>query len=91
MRESDEQFLARFRAEVEPVVAEIGSIADVRLEEVAGTDRVRIVLAVVGRAGPVELVLEGVSLVDAAAGWPARIGEARLALAFRELVLTHGR
>jgi hypothetical protein len=91
MRESDEQFLARFRAEIEPLVSTLGSIVDVRLEDVAVGERVRIVVGVVGRAGPVELVLEGDSLVDAAAGWPARIGEAGLALAFRELVLTHGR
>jgi hypothetical protein len=93
MRESDEQFLARFRAEIEPVVASLGSIVDVRLEDIAeaGGGRVRIVIGIVGRAGAVELVLDGDSLVDAAAGWPARIGEAGLALAFRELVLTHGR
>ena len=39
-----------------------------------------------GRLGPIELVLEGDSLIEAAAGFEARIAEAHLALAFREAV-----
>jgi hypothetical protein len=49
---------------------------------------VRIEVAVDGRLGPIELVLEGDSLIEAAAGFEARIAEAHLALAFREVVLT---
>jgi hypothetical protein len=88
MRESDEQFLDRFRTEIEPSLDPLGSCAGLRLEEEADGRRVRIVVALVGSAGPLELVLEGDSLLEAAAGWEARIAEARLALAFREVVLT---
>ena len=88
MRESDEQFLARFLDEIEPSLDPIGYLAGLRLEEVAGGRRVRIVVSLVSRTGPLELVLEGESLLAAAAGWDARIAEARLALAFREVILT---
>lgn len=87
MREADEQFLERFITEIEPTVDPFGTIAGIRLEGDPGGQRVRIVVGLVGRSGPLELVLEGDSLLDAAAGWQARIAEARLALAFREVIL----
>jgi hypothetical protein len=88
MRESDEQFLERFRTEIEPFVRDVGTISGMRIEVVPSGERVRIVVAVDGRIGPIELVLEGDSLLDAMADWKARISEARLALAFREVVLS---
>jgi hypothetical protein len=51
MRESDQRFLERFQAQIEPV-------------------------------------LHGDSVLEAAAGFEARFAEARLALAFREVVRT---
>jgi hypothetical protein len=86
MRESDEQFLERFKDEIQPAVQPLGRVREVRLVEEAGGGRVRIEVGVDGRVGPIELVLEGESLLEAAAGWEARIAEARLALAFREVV-----
>jgi hypothetical protein len=86
MRESDEQFLERFEAEIEPVVQPLGRITGLRLVEEAGGRRVRIEVGVDSRVGPIELVLQGDSVLDAAAGFGARIAEARLALAFREIV-----
>ena len=86
MNESDEQFLERFGEEIEPAVRGMGTITALRIEQDAGGAQVRIVIALEGRLGPIELVLAGDSLLEAAAGWPARIGEARLALAFREIV-----
>jgi hypothetical protein len=47
---------------------------------------VRIEVGVDSRIGPFELVLQGASVLEAAAGFEARIAEARLALAFREVV-----
>ena len=47
----------------------------------------RIEVGVDGRIGPIELVLKGDSVLEAAAGFEARMAEARLALAFREIVL----
>jgi hypothetical protein len=85
MRESDEQFLERFQAEIEPVVQPLGRIAGLRLAEDAGGRSVRIEVDVDSRVGPIELVLEGDSVLEAAAGFEARIAEARLALAFREV------
>ena len=86
MRESDEQFLERFMAEIEPAVQPLGTVTDVRLVEAADGGRVRIEVGVDGRVGLIELILEGDSLLEAAAGWEARIAEAHLALAFREVV-----
>jgi len=86
MRESDEQFLERFEAEIEPVVQPLGRITGLRLVEEAGGRRVRIEVGVASRVGPIELVLQGDSVLDAAAGFEARIAEARLAFAFREVV-----
>lgn len=86
MRESDEQFLERFMDEIEPAIQPLGQVTGVRLVEEAGGRRVRIDVGVDSRVGPIELTLEGDSLLEAAAGWEARIAEARLALAFREVV-----
>ena len=86
MRESDEQFLERFIVEIEPAVEPLGRITGARMAEVASGRPVRIEVSVDGRGGPIELILEGDSLIEAAAGWEARIAEARLALAFREVV-----
>jgi hypothetical protein len=86
MRESDEQFLERFMAEIQPSVQPFGRITDVRLVEEAAGNHVRVEVGVDGRIGPIALILEGDSLLEAAAGWEARIAEARLALAFREVV-----
>jgi hypothetical protein len=88
MRESDEQFLERFMVEIEPSVKPLGTITDVRLVEGTGGRGVRIEVGVDGRIGPIELILEGDSLLEAAAGWEARVAEAHLALAFREVALT---
>ena len=88
MRESDEQFLERFMVEIEPAVEPLGRVTDVRLVEEPGGRSVRIEVGVDSRVGPIQLILEGDSLLDAAAGWEARIAEAHLAIAFRELVLT---
>jgi hypothetical protein len=86
MRESEEQFLERFVAEIEPAVQPLGRVTGVRLVDEAGGRRVRIEVGVDSRVGPVELILEGDSLLEAAAGWEARIAEAHLALSFREVV-----
>ena len=86
MRESDEQFLERFRVEIEPVVQPLGRITGLRLLEEAGGGTVRIEVGVDSRIGPIELVLQGDSVLEAAAGFEARVAEARLALAFREVV-----
>jgi hypothetical protein len=86
MRDSDEQFLARFMAEIQPSVQPLGRITGVHLVEEAGGHHVRMEIGVDGRTGPIELILEGDSLLEAAAGWEARIAEARLALAFREVM-----
>ena len=86
MRESDEQFLERFIVEIRPAVEPLGRITDARLAKGAPGRRVRIAVSIDGRVGPIELILEGDSLIEAAAGWEARIAEARLALAFREVV-----
>ena len=88
MRESDEQFLERFQAEIEPVVQPLGRVTGLRLAEETGGGRVRIEVGVESRIGPIELVLDGDSVLEAAAGFEARIAEARLALAFREVVRT---
>jgi len=85
MRESDERFLERFRAEIEPVDQPLGRITGLRLVQNAGGRNVRIEVGVDSRIGPIELVLEGDSVLEAAAGFEARIAEARLALAFREV------
>ena len=85
MRESDEQFLERFQAEIEPVVQPLGRIIGLRLVDEAGGRSVRIEVGVDSRIGPIELVLQGDSVLEAAAGFEARIAEARLALAFREV------
>jgi hypothetical protein len=86
MRESDEQFLERFQAEIEPAVQALGRITGLRLVEEAGGGTVRIEVGVDSRIGPIELVLQGDSVLEAAAGFEGRIAEARLALAFREVV-----
>jgi hypothetical protein len=86
MRESDEQFLERFVVEIQPSIQPLGRITGVRLVEEAGGRHVRVEVGVDGRMGPIELILEGDSLLEAAAGWEARIAEAHLALAFREVV-----
>ena len=86
MRESDEQFLERFMVEIQPSVEALGRVTGVRLVEQGGGQGVRIEVAVDSRVGPIDLILEGDSLLEAAAGWEARIAEARLALAFREVV-----
>jgi hypothetical protein len=86
MRESDEQFLERFRAEIEPVVQPMGRITGLRIVDEARSGGVRIEVAVESRAGPIELVLQGDSVLEAAAGFEARMAEARLALAFREVI-----
>ena len=88
MRESDEQFLERFMAEIQPSVQPLGRVTSVRLVEDPGGRRVRIEVGVDGRIGPVELILEGESLLEAASGWEARVAEAHVALAFREVVRT---
>jgi len=86
MRESDEQFLERFQAEIEPVVQPLGRITGLRLVEEAGGRGVRIEVGVDSRIGSFELVLQGDSVLEAAAGFEARIAEARVALAFREVM-----
>ena len=86
MRESDEQFLERFMDEIEPAVQPLGRVTGIRLVEEAGDRRVRIEVGVDSRVGPIELILEGESLLEAAAGWEAGVAKARLALAFREVV-----
>ena len=86
MRESDEQFLQRFQAEIEPVVQPLGRITEMRLVEDARGWSVRIEVGVDSRIGPIELVLQGESVLEAAAGFEASIAEARLALAFREVI-----
>ena len=86
MRESDEQFLERFMDEIQPAVQPMGRVTGVRLVEEAGGRRVRIEVGVDSRVGPIELILEGESLLEAAAGWEAGVAEAHLALAFREVV-----
>lgn len=86
MRESDEQFLERFIDKIQPAIEPLGRITGARLAEDAAGRRIRIEVSVDGRIGPIELILEGDSLIGAAAGWEARIAEARLALAFREVV-----
>jgi hypothetical protein len=86
MRESDEQFLERFQAEIEPVVQPLGRITGLRLEVEPDGRGVRIEVGVDSRVGPIELVLQGDSVLDAAAGFEPRMAEARLALAFREVV-----
>ena len=88
MHESDEQFLERFLVEIQPAVEPLGRVTGGRLTQTRGGRGVRIEVAVEGRLGPIELVLEGDSLIEAAAGFEARIAEAHLALAFREVVLT---
>ena len=86
MRESDEQFLERFRAEIEPVVRPLGRITVLRLADAADDGTVRIEVGVDSRIGPIELVLQGDTVLEAAAEFEARVAEARLALAFREVV-----
>jgi hypothetical protein len=86
MRESDEQFLERFMDEIQPAVQPLGRVTGVRLVEDAGGRGVRIEVGVDSRVGPIELILEGESLLEAAAGWEAGFAEAHLALAFREVV-----
>ena len=86
MRESDEQFLERFQAEIQPVVQPLGQITGLRLVEEAGGRGVRIEVGVDSRVGPLELILQGDSVLEAAAGFEARLAEARLALAFREVI-----
>ena len=86
MRESDEQFLERFQAEIQPVVQPLGQITGLRLVEEAGGRGVRIDVGVDSRIGPLELILQGDSVLEAAAGFEARLAEARLALAFREVI-----
>ena len=87
MRESDEQFLERFMVEIQPAVEPLGRVTGVRLVEEADGRHVRIEVGVESRVGPVDLILEGETLLEAAAGWEAGVAEARLALAFREVVL----
>ena len=86
MRESDEQFLERFLVEIEPAVDPIGRVTGGRLVDDDDGGHVRIEVSVDSRVGPIELILEGVSLIDAASGWEASIAEARLALSFREVM-----
>ena len=86
MRESDEQFLERFQAEIQPVVQPLGQITGLRLVEEAGGRGVRIEVGVDSRIGPLELILQGDSVLEAAARFEARLAEARLALAFREVI-----
>jgi hypothetical protein len=86
MRESDEQFLERFQAEIEPVIQPLGQIIELRLVEELDGQGVRIEVGVESRIGPLELVLHGGSVLEAAAGVEARVAEARLALAFREVM-----
>jgi hypothetical protein len=85
MRESDEQFLERFRIAIEPVVQPLGRITGLRIVEETGGRSVRIEVGVDSGIGPFELVLQGDSVLEAA-GFEARIAEARLALAFRQVV-----
>ena len=86
MRDADERFLDRLRTEIEPAVATWAVVDGLDLEEVEGHDGVRIVIALRARTGPAHVVVEGDSLIDAAARLPERIVEARLGLAFREVV-----
>ena len=86
MRESDEQFLERFLVEIEPSVHPMGRVTGGRLIEDADGRHVRIEVSVDSRVGPIELVLEGESVLEAASGWEARVAEAHLALSFREVV-----
>ena len=85
MRESDEQFPERFQAEIEPVVQPLGRVTGLRLEEEVGGRSVRIEVGVDSGIGPIELVLVKESVLEAVAWFEARIAEARLALAFREV------
>jgi hypothetical protein len=86
MRESDEQFLERFRAEIEPVVQSMGHITGLRLVNEADGRSVRIEVGVDSRIGPIDLILQGESVLEAAAGFETGLAEARLALAFREVM-----
>ena len=88
MHESDEQFLKRFQTEIEPVVEPLGRVRGLRMVEEADGRSVRIEVGVDSRVGPIELVLEGESVLEAVAGFEARIAESLLALAFREVALT---
>ena len=87
MRESDEQFLERFQAEIEPVVQPLGQHH--RAAAGGGGWWPRRAYRS-GRRQPGRpdrsLILQGDSVLEAAAGFEARIAEARLALAFREVV-----
>ena len=86
MRESDEQFLERFLVEIEPAVEPLGRVTGGRVVADEDGRHVRIEVTIDGRVGPVELILEGDSLLEAASGWDARIAEAHLALSFREVM-----
>jgi hypothetical protein len=88
MRESDEQFLERFLVEIEPAGEPLGRVTGGRVVANDDDPHVRIEVTVDSRVGPIELILEGDSLLDAAAGWDARIAEANLALSFREVMRT---
>jgi hypothetical protein len=86
MRESDEQFLERFLLEIEPAVQPMGRVTAGRLIGDDDGPHVRIEILVDSRVGPIELILEGDSLLEAASGWEQGIAEARLALSFREVM-----
>ena len=85
MVEADEQFLDRLRTDVEPLLRGWARLADLRLDRrPAG---VGIVATLETPSGPTDVRYDGATVIDAAAGLPGRLGEARLTLAFRELVL----
>jgi hypothetical protein len=86
MRESDEQFLERFLVEIEPAIEPLGRVTGRRVVVDDDDPHVRIEVTVDSRVGPIELILEGDSLLEAAAGWEARAAEAHLALSFREVM-----
>jgi hypothetical protein len=88
MHESDEQFLERFLVEIQPAVEPLGRVTGGRLTQTRGGRGVRIEVAVDGRLGPMSWCSRATPLIEAAAGFEARIAEAHLALAFREVVLT---
>ena len=85
MAEADEQFLDRLRIDVEPLLRGWARLEDLRLERRAAD--VGIVATLETATGRTHVRCDGATLIDVAADLPGRLGEARLNLAFRELVL----
>jgi hypothetical protein len=88
MGEADDQFLERLEVEVEPLLRGWARLGDLRLDR--RSEGVRIVAALETTAGTTEVECVGSTLIEAAARVPGRLGETRLELAFRDLVLADG-